>query len=63
MPKKISLNEIKVQSFVTALDIGAKGNIRGVKTDPPVVFTYNGTTCPTIQGDSDFACPCGFCKD
>jgi hypothetical protein len=61
MPKKISLNEIKVQSFVTALDNGAKENVKGGH-DTLVLKTANDATCPTVQGDSDFVCYCGLCE-
>jgi len=61
MPKKISLKEIKVQSFVTTLDTGEENEAKAGGIDP-LPRTMNAFTCPTIQGDSNVGCNCGLCE-
>jgi len=66
MPKKMNLQEIKIQSFVTALDTGEKGEVKGgmslpVGCDTDFMCTEY-TNCMTVMGQSDnYACPCVIC--
>jgi hypothetical protein len=62
----MNLQDIKVQSFVTALDTGEKDEVKGGISVPPGCNTdlmcTDYTNCMTKMGQSEnYACPCIIC--